>query len=604
MEERISGNTKAEIFSFDFRCRSDDETLEKNHGSIWLATLYGDEEIKSFLNIVDFMDYILELSMERNICLYCFDLGFHWSFCFYDICRRGFKFANRITKKSKNEFNAFGTGSASLIYSAQIRAKGAKGQIFMKDLKMVYQGFRSIEEMAKTWKSELVFYPDDLEKKHPIGAEPTNEEKMNSISRSRFVFDVLKAQEGNTAFFQSFTLASFTIKNAIQYAFGWAKNPFAVYRSFKMYPRIKDEKEKEALRLSIKGGLSGPTIAAIDNDYKFDCELFILDRTQSYPSEMKQSRMPRGKGEYFMGYQLLPKRIHLYHVLIKSFDGVRIHSIPILMQNHIHFMPRGMAEPIDAWMWEWEYYQAQITYINIDMEVIEGYAYKHGVCPFWKYVEENQKQRKECELKGDYIGAGHRKALNVSLYGKLIQRDKKQHTTQFLNAETGILDTETEDRENAKEATYIYLPAGSCIPSLARFHMIQLALEFGPENVVYIETDALAVISNERTRAVLDSMELGKELGQWHLESNILKAYFPMAKRYKYLTEEGNVVVKGAGLKFDEILGSYDDVKLLGTEVEMRQRKQVSGGMVLAKVRKKLKELKDIAEDEEDFDYE
>ena len=90
MKERISGNTKAEILAFDFRARTDEETNLAGVASIWLSAVVGDGLEETFSNIESFVDFILGKSKDGNICLYCFDLGFHWSFIVYELFKRGY----------------------------------------------------------------------------------------------------------------------------------------------------------------------------------------------------------------------------------------------------------------------------------------------------------------------------------------------------------------------------------------------------------------------------------------------------------------------------------------------------------------------------------
>ena len=446
MKERIAGNTKAEVLSFDFRSRSDDKTIEQDIASIWLASLTGENGASFYSNIKEFTEAILKRSERGNICLYCFDLGFHWSFIFYELIRIGFKFVKRITKASERVFSAFGTSSTTIVYSAAIRGAKSGGTIYFKDLRNIYTGYKSIEEMANSFHSGRRFFPDDYEKEHPEGARPSKEELENSASRSGFVFDILKRQSGDPRFFQSFTLASYSMKTAIFKAFERLKRPgkpyapFAVYRSSMMFPRTKDKKEIEALRASIFGGLTGPTIEAIDRGKLIEGPLLAIDKTQAYPAEMAYSKLPRGLGEPFDGYKGMEKgKCHLYHLRIYSYIGVRIHSIPLLMQKHRHFLDEG-DEPIDLWLWEWEYYLMFACYVGLKCEILGGYTYGLGRSPFASYILENQKKRNELEAAGDPVGAGHHKYLNVCLYGKLIQKDSAEIVEQTTD-EDGIITT-------------------------------------------------------------------------------------------------------------------------------------------------------------------
>lgn len=590
MRVRVNGNSKATIYAFDFRTRQDDKTIESGKASIWLATIKGDEFEAFYYSMEEFIEGIFSLSKNESCCFYCFDLGFHWSYIFYGLMIKGFKFTKRMRANSEKAFSAFGTSHASKVYTAMVKSEAKGGICYFKDLNAVYAGYKSLEQMAEGFKSTRRFFPDDLEKEHKKGQKITEEERGNALSRASFIFDVLKRQEDNPEFFRALTLASYSVKAAIKHAFGWCRNPYAAYRSKKMCPVIEDEYERTALNCSKKGGLAGPTIAAIDRGFKVDEKLFVIDRTQSYGSEMKLSKLPRGVGMHFEGFEIVPGCIHLYHVNIISFDGAKIHSLPDLMQMHLHFMPEG-SEKISLWIWEWEYWQAFGCYINLKMDVLEGYAYRKGIFPFGSYIEKNQEERRKLEEEGDFIGAAHLKALNVSLYGKLIQKPSTERINQ-IEDDQGMLDTETEEREEEKRANYAYEPDGAAIPALARYHLIKQAKKFGYENVLYVETDSLIVLYNEHTKAVLDSMELSKELGHWHIEAFARRAYFPMAKRYKYEKEDGETVVKGAGLDTKLFSKDYEEAKITGTTIEMRQKKRAKGGTLLVKVQKKLKELK------------
>lgn len=589
MIQRVAGNNKASIFAFDFNCRSDDKTIEKNVASIWIASIKGDGEETVVEDIAAFVDRIVELSVKSSICLYCFDLGFHWSFIFYELLRRGFQFSKSINQKSKDRFTAFSNPRTGVTYSAAIKpTKG--GIIFFKDFKAIYTGFKTVPDMAAAFHYEGKFFPEDFAKVHKPG-KLTDEEKVTSLSKVSFIFDVLKAHEKDPQFFRSFTLASYSVKSAIRKSCGWAGgSQYAVYRSEKLYPKITNPGEVEALRLSVKGGLTGPTISAIDQGLYIDKPIFVVDRTQAYPSIMAFQKLPRGTGEYFAGFRpMSPGSINLYHVIIKSFDNVKMHSLPGLMQTHKHFLTRS-DESVDLWIWEPEFYILPSFYENVEAEVIEGFSYRCGISPFKQYIIENQEKRKEAEEKGDRISAGHYKFLNVSLYGKLIQKNSKQTTEEYLD-DDGLLTVKVKDREEEKEAAYVYLPAGSAIPAFARVNNLLLALRFGLENVLYIETDALIVEDNEKTRSVLNSMDLSHDLGHYHLEAHGKRAYFPMAKRYKYEKDDGETVVKGAGLSLQPIAAGkgFDEIKIDDTVVEMRQKHRAPGGIIMAKINKKLK---------------
>lgn len=61
-------------------------------------------------------------------------------------------------------------------------------------------------------------------------------------------------------------------------------------------------------------------------------------------------------------------------------------------------------------------------------------------------------------------------------------------------------------------------PGGAAwVTASARVELLRLAYKMGPENILYLDTDALIVVDNQTTRAEVEKM-VGEEMGAWKIE--------------------------------------------------------------------------------------
>ena len=117
----------------------------------------------------------------------------------------------------------------------------------------------------------------------------------------------------------------------------------------------------------------------------------------------------------------------------------------------------------------------------------------------------------------------------------------------------GIIDSIILNKDDvATNARYTYLPVGSAIPARSRCRLIELALKYGVDNVLYVDTDSIFFIWNEHTKDVWENgTNKNKELVGWGWEEMIDKAQFTAPKRYK-LISENITTIKAGGINFDD----------------------------------------------------
>ena len=82
----------------------------------------------------------------------------------------------------------------------------------------------------------------------------------------------------------------------------------------------------------------------------------------------------------------------------------------------------------------------KLCYNDLDIVYIDYYKYKWSYLPWRGYCKENYEKRLEAKKKGDTFEVYHRKLLNNSLYGKLLENG---HPIRFENYvdEQGAIDS-------------------------------------------------------------------------------------------------------------------------------------------------------------------
>ena len=87
--------------------------------------------------------------------------------------------------------------------------------------------------------------------------------------------------------------------------------------------------------------------------------------------------------------------------------------------------------------------------------------------------------------------------------------------------------------------------------------LIETALKFGWENILYFDTDSIYCLANDFTKKVLYSeINLNDELGGWELEKVAMRSQFTAPKRYKLEIkpkdgESPHTIIKAGGINFD-----------------------------------------------------
>ena len=552
-----------EIYGMDIESHNDEESIAKRETSMWLGCFINedskeDDENSYFYTMDEFLERCENLVSKKrktaeesrpckNLAVFIYNLSFEWSFLLPILLEKGFQFKADIDKDDEYVYNSISTKSVSSVWQVQIKFKKNSGTLLLRDLAKLYGG--GLGNVAKafnlpTQKGEIDYRLNRLH-----GHVITQEEKSYCFKDTRIIIDILleEIKRGDKDFFKAVSMASYSMLKLLKRGFPRSTKPYRKYRE--LYPELGEE-ENIFVRQALAGGICYAT-----KRFQFkevDTPVLHIDGHQMHPSQIYLKPHPYGEGEYFTGSPTkFFKHINVCHIKV-SYDDVKIHSI-------IKLIGRDFADDVELYVYDFEIPTMRKCYVNLEIEFIDGYCYKSRFLPWREYVHENYVQRLEAKKNHDAYNTLRFKLLNnAGAYGKFVE---KPHTEVFQNIinEDGIIDSnivpkEFDDVLKQYNAKYTYIPLAS-IPAWSRVELIETALKFGWENVLYFDTDSIFCLYNEETKKVLETqINLNDELGGWAVEEICERAQFTAPKRYKLEVKEGDKVkttIKAGGINFD-----------------------------------------------------
>lgn len=584
----------------DIESHNDEESIAKQETGVWLGC-YIDETSKVedassyFYSIEEWLDRLEEetkparKSKERNasrkcsnLVIYIYNLSFEWSFILPKLLERGFHYKIGIEKDDEYVFNSVSTKSCSSVWGVNLKFGKSYGSILIKDLAKIFGG--GLGKVAKAFNLPTQKGEIDYRKNRLHNYVVTDEEREYCFKDTRIIIDILlKMQEKNDKeFFKSLSMASYSMKQLLKFGFPRAAKPYKEYRKY--YPELNAE-ETDFLRRGVEGGI---TYAPSKWQYKIiEKPILHIDKHQMHPSSGYFNLFPYGEGEYFKGRPPMG-RISACRIRI-SYDDVKLHSI-------IKLIGLDAIEDFELVVWSFEIPTMKKCYVNLEIEYLDGYAYKMRYLPWRKYYAYNYRERLKAKKRHDDFYILYYKLLNNASYGKHLEKPHNIDLENYIN-EFGIIDSLQHPKDKIEvSAKYTYLPVGSCIPAYSRVDLIETALLFGWEKIVYFDTDSIFCLYDEETKKVWDSLNQEDFLGGWGLEEIIDKAQFTAPKRYK-LEVEGELTVKAGGINFGNWLSEngyvddegkplmndvpFDEINIISSSWKVQRAFRVKGGTLI-----------------------
>ncbi len=595
MEVRIKrGKSYAKVYAFDIESHADEESLTKKETSMWLGCLIDenstvdDESIYTY-TMEGFIDQLREKSRKLqkhsqnktngNMLIYIYNLSFEWSFILPVLIAQGFKFGP--TKTMDNSYETVSTKSASSVWEARIRFDDKHGTVIFRDLSKIYKG--GLATVAKSFNLPTQKGEIDYRLNRLHGHIVTKEEKEYCFKDVKILMDILEIvnKKDDKDFWKSTSAASYAMRALIKTGYGKYTNPMKAYR--KDYPLLSKE-ENEFLRKSVSGGICYATPR-----WQFkviDQPILHIDAHQMHPSQAYEHQFPYGVGKYFIGkptnYGISCCRIRI------SYTDVKIHSVIQLIGNEF-------ADNYELTVWNFEIPTMYKCYNNLTIEYIDGYYYKTKQLPWREFYANNYRDRLVAKKNKDAYGTMYYKLLNNSSYGKLLEKPHNEVVANIID-ENGIINSNIipKDEEDIRnEAKYTYLPVGSCIPAYSRIDLVETALKFGWENIIYFDTDSIFTLYNEEAERVWSTINQTDFLGGWGLEEISQRGQFTAPKRYK-LECDGKATIKAGGINFDKYIDdmieetnnedyevSFDEINLISSTYEVKRAFRCKGGTLV-----------------------
>ena len=617
-----------EIYAMDIETHNDEESIAKRETSMWLGCFINelskvDEEESYFYSIGEFLDRCETIVTRKrksssenkpckNLAVFIYNLSFEWSFILPILLERGFTFKADIDKDDEFVFNTISTKSVSSVWQCQIKFTKKSGILLLRDLSKIFGG--GLGNVAKAFKLNTQKGEIDYRLNRLHGHIITPQEREYCFKDTRIIIDILleEVKRGDKDFFRAVSMASYSVLKLLKRGFPRSTRPYLEYR--KLYPELGQE-ENEFVRNALAGGICYAT-----KQFQFkviDKPILHIDGHQMHPSQIYLKPHPYGYGEYFTGSPTkFFKHINVCHIRV-SYDDVKIHSV-------IKLIGRDFADGVELYVFDFEIPTMQKCYVNLEIEYIDGYCYKARFLPWREYVHENYIKRLEAKAQGDaYYTLLYKLLNNAGAYGKFVERPHTEIFQNYIN-EDGIIDSIIVDKEFNNEdlrmfnAKYTYIPLAS-IPAWSRVELIETALKFGWQNVLYFDTDSIFCLANKHTRHVLETeINTKDELGGWALEEIALRGQFTAPKRYKLEVDKEDrlkTIIKAGGINFDfykehtrseemqflmdtydltrkEALDKidipFDEVNIISSEWQVQRAYRVKGGTIIEFQTKKM----------------
>ena len=623
------GRRKYQIYAMDIESHNDVVSIQRRETSMWLGCLIDEnskveDESSYFYTMDQFINRLEELTSKKrhkasdsrpvkNVAVFIYNLSFEWSFLLPVLLKRGFKFNADMDKDSEYCYTSVSTKSVSSVWQVKLKFAKNSGDLIIRDLAKIYGG--GLANVAKafklpTQKGEIDYRLNRLDR--PVGYA-TPEEKFYCFKDTRIIIDILleELRRGDKDFFKAVSMASYSMLKLLKKGFPRSLKPYREYRKF--YPELGEE-ENKFVRNALSGGICYAT-----KKFQFkeiNEPILHIDAHQMHPSQIYLKPHPYGEGEYFTGKPTKYfKHINVCRIRV-TYDDVKIHSI-------IKLIGRDFADSMEIYVYDFEIPTMRKCYVNLQIEYIDGYCYKAKFVPWREYVHQNYIKRLKAKAEHDDYNTLRYKLLNnAGAYGKFVEKPHTEIYENYIN-EDGIIDSkiinkEFDDQLKLYNAKYTYIPLAS-IPAWSRVQLIETALLFGWENILYFDTDSIFCLYNEHTKKVLETqINLKDELGGWGIEEICTRAQFTAPKRYKTEIEDDGklkATIKAGGINFDffkehthaEELAYYmetygctkkealnmitlpfDEVDIISNSVQVQRAYRVRGGTIIEFQEKKM----------------
>lgn len=588
--ERNIGHKKFKIYSLEFGTHNDDELLKQyetnpldTETGIWCWYLI-DEKVKyTGFNMESLISKLKELSKPSRtsssyVAIYTHNLSSKFSFMFPYL--QELEFNQELEEKTCNAFNIIANQSLGSVWDLKLKFHKGRSLVMFRDIQKILGG-GSLDDLCKALKLPLNdIYYDTRINRRADGQKPSKNDLKAIYNRANVVQHIVNLHKDDKYFFKASSAASYSFKQAIDFAYKGELKPYTAYRED--YP-VLDKSEDEFVRRSVEGGLTG-----CNGFYKGKEQQNVIhyDLHNAYPSIYYKCKLPYGKGI----------RQNKYIEVDENFDGClykgcyTVCKCCVDVQFKKFNFKRELGEyllQVYIYCWDFEIPYLFKCYNAASCAIEETITYKTKYSRFGGYFASNYKKRLEARKEHNQYNVMYYKMLNNSFYGKT--GEKAYNDIYIPKLVDGCLYVDQKHKEEEEYlSTYTYTPLFSCVSALVRKNMFDAIFEIGLPYVYYVDTDSIFCDDNPKTREFWSKQEVRDFLGCWGLEEKLQKATFVADKRYKTLTVDGSTIVHNAGFTYSDN-EKYNDINLMNDTRYVAYSIKIKGGTIVSPVIKSFK---------------
>lgn len=365
------------------------------------------------------------------------------------------------------------------------------------------------------------------------------------------------------------------------------------FESYKeLYPSLNEPEEKIS-RKSYTGGYCyiNTDSKHLNHNNEYYGSGCCLDINSVYPYMLANAPLPFGYPRRIATKLKEFKKNKLYIIQFISSFKLKKNCIPtIQIKNSWMFCPNeyvkdSFGEKFMLTMTNVDFYHFKKNYDILSFEWKGGLEFNcnHGI--FKQFVNDFSdmkiKAKKE-NNKNDYMYA---KLMMNSLTGKFATNPDSEIKIPFLEDE--ILKFKYEETSVKKE----YVPLTAFITAWSRHLLFNTIYKLGVEYFLYADTDSIHIALTEKVvRRKISTLIDSSKLGKFDLEYSFIKARYIKQKTYIEVKQNGEEVVRCAGLskKYHSYL-NFENFKSGIKIPDVLKARQVKGGVILKKYEHEIK---------------
>ena len=481
--------------------RNDEECVKKGETSIWFAGITDGSFPQFFKNGDDLLDYIFRLSEDDNIIIFSYELRDEWCAIEPLLQKRGFVEVAKVDRHAR-VYSVSSDINRTDILCAEVHGPYDGHRIVFSNLSRKFPA--NIEALAHS-----VGLTIDENEADPAITGNTNyivgdRERNYMRNHLNVLTTIIEKFNDDDLFFSKATIGSYAIKKGMDETYARAIQASAKFRE--SYPRFKIV--EDAQELYFQYNAYGGGLTDCNNELRgklVNGKILHIDEHQAYPSTTidPKNAFPCGRGEYF---KETPPKGKLCVLHIKATFA----ECTFNPNTHVDLQ---FARNVDFYMWDFELPSYIRAYGSFEYKIIDGYAYDIKPFPLKKYFMSNYDKRIAAENAGNWFDALVCKFLNNTSYGKFAEKPFGAQLYYNMGLDAFTAECLAHSDKPYYGGPFTYPPLASCMSAYARVKLLDTAYEFGIENVLYMATDSLFVLLNEKTQKVWDSMNHANYLG-------------------------------------------------------------------------------------------